>query len=167
LGLNKWLTGLALLLSLSLALFAKDPKEQGFSGKWSLIKDQSHSTEPLPDLHQQIKVKGSEVTIQNQFPEPANGIAPLVFLGIMTTSLRLNTDGTEVTNQIGPFAYVSKTTVDGNTMTTDWHAEVNGDPVQGKWVRTLSDDGRQSTLTITETSTKGQNGNATLVFKRK
>jgi hypothetical protein len=52
-------------------------------------------------------------------------------------------------------------------MTTDWHAVVNGDPVEGKWVRTVSDDGKQTTLQITETSTKGQTGNATLVFKRK
>jgi len=52
-------------------------------------------------------------------------------------------------------------------MTTDWHAQINGDEVQGKWVRTLSDDGKQTTLQITESSTKGQNGNATLVLKRK
>lgn len=165
--MSKKIMGLALVLSLTLALFAKDPKEQGFSGKWALVKDGSHSTEPLPDLHQDVKVHGSDVTIQNRFPEPANAVAPMLFLGIMTTSIQLKTDGTEVTNQIGPFAYVSKTTLDGNTMTTDWHAEVNGDSVQGKWIRTLSDDGKQTTLQINETSTKGQNGNATLVMKRK
>jgi hypothetical protein len=164
---KRWITGFALILSLTLALSAKDPKEQGFSGKWSLVKDGTHSTDPLPDLHQEVKIKGSDVTIMNRFPEPANGIAPLVFLGIMTTAIHLKTDGSEVTDQIGPFAYVSKTTLDGNTMSTDWHAVVNGDPVQGKWVRTVSDDGKQTTLQITETSTKGQNGNATLVFKRK
>lgn len=164
---KRWITGCALILSLTLALFAKDAKEQGFSGKWALVKDASHGTESLPDLHQEIKIHDSDVTIQNRFPEPANGIAPLVFLGIMTTAIHLRTDGNEVTNQIGPFLHLSKTTVDGNTMTTDWHAQINGDEVQGKWVRTLSDDGKQVTLQITETSTKGQNGNATLVLRRK
>jgi hypothetical protein len=85
----------------------------------------------------------------------------------MTTSVQLKTDGSEVQSQIGPFLFLSKTTVDNNTMTTDWHAQINGDEVQGKWVRTLSDDGKQTTLQITESSTKGQNGNATLVLKRK
>ena len=164
---KRWITGLALILSFSLALSAKSPKEQGFSGKWQLVKDASQMSAPLPDLHQDVKVHDSDVTIQNLFPEPANGIAPLVFLGIMTTSLHLKTDGNEIQNQIGPFLQISKTTVEGNTMTTEWHAQINGDEVQGKWVRTLSDDAKQTTLQITETSTKGQNGNATLVLKRK
>ncbi len=164
---TRWITGLALFLSCTLALSAKDPKEQGFSGKWQMVKDASHSSEPLADLHQQVKIHDSDITIQNQFPEPANAIAPLVFLGIMTTSLHLKADGSEVQNQIGPFLHLSKTTLQGNTMTTDWHAQINGDEVTGKWVRTLSDDGKQVTLQITESSTKGQNGNATLVLKRK
>jgi hypothetical protein len=164
---TRWLMGLALILSFTLGLSAKTPKEQGFSGKWQMVKDASHSTATLADLHQQVKVHDADVTIQNEFPEPPNAVAPLVFLGIMTTSVQLKTDGSEVQSQIGPFLFLSKTTVDNNTMTTDWHAQINGDEVQGKWVRTLSDDGKQTTLQITESSTKGQNGNATLVLKRK
>lgn len=159
--------GLALVLSFTLALSAKTPKEQGFAGKWQLVKDASQLSVPLGDLHQEVKIHDSDITIQNLFPEPANGIAPLVYLGIMTTSLHLKSDGNEITNQIGPFLHLSKTTIDGSTMTTEWHAQINGEEVQGKWVRTLSDDAKQTTLQITETSTKGQNGNATLVLKRK
>ena len=136
--------GLALILSFTLALSAKDPKDQGFSGKWSLVKDASHSSADLGDLHQQIKIHDADIVIQNQFPEPATAIAPLVFLGIMTTSIHLKSDGSEVQRtQIGPFLHISKTNMDGNTMTTDWHAQINGDEVQGKWVRTLS--GRRQT----------------------
>jgi len=92
---TRWLT-LALILSFTLGLSAKTPKEQGFSGKWQMVKDASHSTATLADLHQQVKVHDSDVTIQNEFPEPPNAIAPLVFLGIMTTAVQLKTDGSEV-----------------------------------------------------------------------
>lgn len=141
--------------------------DQGFSGKWTLVKNASHSTAPLADLLQEVKANGPDLTIQSRFPEPANGIAPLVFLGILTNTLKLKTDGHEVTNQIGPFLQISKTTLDGSSLTTEWQAEINGDRVQGKWVRTLSDDGKQVTLQINESSTKGQTGEATLVLKRK
>jgi hypothetical protein len=152
---------------LSVPIIAKDAKDQGFSGKWVLDKKESHGSEQLADLLLDIKPDGNTIVIQNRFPEPANAIAPLLYLGIMTTTLKLNTDGSETTNQIGPYTQISKTTVDGNTMTTEWHSEINGDPVQGKWIRTLSDDGKRMTLQINESSTKGQSGDATLVFHRK
>lgn len=166
---RRWITAAAALLSVVLLapLSAKDAKDKGFSGKWQLDKNASHASEPLDDLRQDIKQGDSDVIIQSRFPEPANGIAPLLYLGVMTTALRLTTGGQEITNQIGPFLHVSKTTLDGNKMTTEWHAEINGDPVEGKWVRTLSDDGKQLTFEITESSTKGQKGEATLVLKRK
>jgi hypothetical protein len=160
------LTCIAALTFLVLPIGAKDSR-QGFDGKWVLDKHSPKAPQVPDDLRQDIRQKGSEVTIQSQFKEPANGIAPLVMLGIMTSSLRLTTDGQEVQNQIGPFAQTSKTTLEGNKMETEWSAVVNGDPVQGHWTRTLSDDGKRMTLTIKETSTKGQAGDATLQFVRK
>jgi hypothetical protein len=148
-------------------LSAKDAKDQGFSGKWNMDKKASHGSDPIDDLHQDIKQSGTDLYIQSRFAEPKNGIAPLVYLGIMTTTLKLSTNGEEVTNQIGPFVQTTKTTLDGNKLTTDWHAVVNGDPVEGKWVRTLSEDGKTMTLEITESSTHGQKGDATITFKRK
>ena len=157
------ITALALLV---LPIGAKDSR-QGFDGKWVLDKASSKSPEVPDDLKQEIRQKGSDVTIQSLFKEPANGIAPLLMLGIMTSSLRLTTDGQELQNQIGPFAMTSKTTLDGKTMETEWSAVVNGDPVQGHWTRTLSDDGKRMTLHVKESSTKGQGGEATLQFVRK
>jgi hypothetical protein len=166
---KRWITALAAVLGLLLSLpaSAKDPKDQGFAGKWVLDKNNSQGSEMLADLRQDTKQSGTDFTIQNRFPEPANGVAPLLYLGIMTTSITLKTDGQESKSQVGPYMLVSKTTVDGNTMTTEWHSEISGDPVQGKWVRTLSDDGKRTTLVITESSTHDQKGNATLVLRRK
>ncbi len=42
-----------------------------------------------------------------------------------------------------------KTTMDGNKLMTEWAAQINGDPVEGHWVHTLSDDGKHMTLDIT------------------
>jgi hypothetical protein len=156
----------AALSVLMLPLCGKD-RDQGFGGKWVLDKKTPKAPQCPDDLRQDIRQQGSEITIQSRFKEPENGLAPLLYLGIMTSSLRLTTDGQDAPNQIGPFQQVSKTTLDGNKMETDWTATVNGDEVKGHWTRTLADDGKHMTLAIKESSTKGQGGEATLQFVRK
>jgi hypothetical protein len=84
----------------------------------------------------------------------------------MTNRLELSADGSERQNQIGPFQQASKTTLDGNTMTTQWTAVIRGDDVNGKWIRTVDADGKTMTLDISESS-KGQDHQATLKFRRK
>lgn len=156
-------TALALF---SVPLCAKD-RDQGFGGKWVLDKKSTSAPQSPEDLREEIRQQGSEITIQSRYKEPANGITPLLYLGVMAGSIRLTTDGQETPNQIGPFQVVYKTTLEGNKMETDWNGVVNGDPVQGHWTRTLSDDGKHMTLQIKESSTKGQAGEATLQFVRK
>jgi hypothetical protein len=142
-------------------------KDEGFSGRWIVEK----SGDPSPDtplgLVSKIKQDSSSVTIESAFKEPENGIVPLLYLGVMTTKLRLGLDGTVQQNQIGPFQMAAKTTVSGNIMETDWTAVVQGDSVQGHWTHTLAPDGKHMTLEIKESSTKGQAGQATLHFVRK
>lgn len=157
---------LTVLAVLALPNYAKD-SGQGFAGKWVLDKKSAKPSQAPEDLRQDIRQQGSDITIQSRFREPANGIAPLLFLGIMTSSLHLTSDGRDTQNQIGPFQQASKTTVDGNKMETDWTAVVNGDEVKGHWVRTLSEDGKHMTLDIKESSTKGQGGEASIQFVRK
>ncbi|MDQ2948662.1 MAG: hypothetical protein M3Y27_22445 [Acidobacteriota bacterium] len=157
---------ITVLTVLALPICAKD-SDQSFAGKWVLDKKGPRAPQCPDDLRQDIRQRGSEITIQSKFKEPANGIAPLLFLGIMTSSLSLTTDGQTAQNQIGPFQQASKTTVDGRKMETEWNAMVNGDEVKGHWTRTLSEDGKHMTLEIKESSTKGQGGDATVQFVRK
>jgi hypothetical protein len=145
---------------------AKDSSD-GFSGKWVLDK---HSPRPgdAPDsLQTKIKQDGTGLTLESSFGEPKSGVVPLLYLGIMTNKLHLSTDGQEQQAQIGPFMAAFKTTMDGNKLMTDWKAQINGDPVEGHWVHTLSDDGKHLTLEIHESSTHGQHAEATLNFVRK
>lgn len=137
----------------------------GFDGKW-VIDRSSTGDEPVPvHLVQKMKTNGSEIEVESTFAEPAGGVVPLLYVGIMAGKLTLASDGSERQNQIGPFQQASKTTLDGSTMATDWTAVIKGEPVQGKWVRTLSPDGRAMTLEIQESS-KGVDHRAMLKFRR-
>jgi len=158
---------LSILLAVILAAASAD---RGFDGKWVLDKNTSNAaTTPPPDgLQQRIKTNGNHIVIESVFKEPANAIAPLLYLGVMTTTLQLDLDGNDAVNQIGPFMQTSKTTMDGNKIDTDWVARhTSGEVVNGHWTRTLSGDGKHMTLEIKESSTQGQSGSATLNFVKK
>ena len=142
-------------------------KDEGFSGKWVLDKGSQRPGDAPNNLEQRIKQDHSGVTIESSFKEPANGVVPLLYLGVMTTRLHLSTNGETQQNQIGPFQMGSKTTINGNQMETEWTAMAKNDQVQGHWTHTLSDDGRHLTLEIKESSTQGQQAEATLHFVRK
>ena len=147
--------------------FPAYPKDEGFSGRWVLDKGSQLPAGGPGNLQTRIKQDGSGLTIESTFREPDNGIVPLVYLGVMTTKLRLSLDGSQQQNAIGPFQMASKTSMNGKQMETEWTAMVKGDQVQGHWTHTLSDDGKHMTLEIKESSTQGQSGQATLHFVKK
>lgn len=153
-----------LFLSFGMLLHAKD---DGFTGKWVLDKGSPKSGDVPNNLQTRIKEDGTNVTFENTFREPENGVVPLLYLGLMTTHLRLGTDGQEQQNTIGPFQMASKTIVDGKEMQTDWTATIQGDHVQGHWTHRLSDDGKHMTWEIKQSSAQGQEREATLHFVRK
>ncbi len=150
---------------LSLASAKDNP--DSYSGKWVLDKRAARPGDAPNALETKIKQDNTGLTIESSFKEPDNGVVPLLYLGVMTNKLRLATDGQEQQTQIGPFMAVFKTTMDGNKLLTDWKAQVNGDPIEGHWIHTLSEDGKHMTLNITESSTHGQHAEATLNFVRK
>ncbi len=145
---------------------AKDNPDS-YSGKWVLDKHSPRPGDAPNSLETKIKQDNSGVTIESSFKEPDSGVVPLLYLGVMTNKLHLTTDGQQQQSQIGPFMAVFKTTMDGNKLMTEWKAQINGDPVEGHWVHTLSDDGKHMTLEIQESSTHGQHAEATLNFVRK
>jgi len=148
------------------ALLAAGRDQSGFEGKWILDRD-STGDETVPvNLVQKLKKTGRGFEVDSTFAEPTTGTVPLLYVGIMTNMLTLSTDGSEQQNQIGPFQQACKTTVDGNTMTTEWTAVIKGDQVNGKWIRTLDADGKIMMLEIQETS-KGEDHKAMLKFRRK
>jgi len=138
-----------------------------FSGKWVLDKHSPRPGDAPNSLETRIKQDSSGVTIESSFKEPDNAVVPLLYLGVMSNKLRLTMDGQEQQTQIGPFMATFKSAMEGNKLTTEWAAQINGDQVQGHWIHTLSGDGKRMTLEIQETSTHGQHAEATLQFVRK
>ncbi len=159
-----------LLFTIAFVVFAtasaKDNPDS-FSGRWVLDKHAPRPGDAPNNLETKIKQDNSGLTIESTFKDPDDGVVPLLYLGVMTNKLHLNTDGQEQQTQIGPFMAVFKTTMDGNKLLTDWKAEIKGDTVEGHWVHTLSSDGKHMTLDIKESSTHDQHAEATLSFVRK
>lgn len=155
-----------ILLLSALPVFAAD--KSPFVGKWVLDKSQGQAADQAPDgLTQNIKQKGNDLLIQSIWKEPKDGVYRMTLVGVTTTDLKLPLDGSEVDNQIGPYAMKLKTQQEGNKLTTQWSSAMKETKGQGQWVRTVSDDGKQMTLEITGVSPTGQPSNAKLVFKRK
>ena len=138
-----------------------------FEGKWDIDKKKTQAKGFPEDLRCEIRNDPAGLMIRSQYREPKNAIYPLLWVGIMTYELPLSIDGTEKTNQIGPWTHVSKTSIDGRKMTTDWRATMENGSVEGQWIRTVSDDGREMQLQIIAKASDGRRMDQTLVFKRK
>ncbi|MGH9632737.1 MAG: hypothetical protein ACRD7E_30910 [Bryobacteraceae bacterium] len=139
-----------------------------FEGNWEMDRKRSPDAAGAPDnLKQEIQVNGDQVVIRSDFKQPEDGVYPLLWVGIMVTQdLKLSNNGQQVENQIGPFAHVSRTKIDGKSMVTEWTAAHEGGSVNGKWTRTLSAGGKELTLDIYAKSSDGRVLNKKLLFKR-
>ena len=161
------LTGLSVACLLCAGVLGKEAPS-GFSGTWDIDKNQSTASSELPDaLQQQIKHKKSEMVIKSKWIDRRDGVSPLVLLGVMTTELKLKTDGRQVNKQFGPFMTTTSTTQVGDAVVTKWQVNANGEPISSEWRRTLSPDGRTMTLDITQALRNGKNSTAKLVFWRR
>jgi len=148
------------------------PAGRSFDGKWVMDKKASPSVQVAPAaLIQQFKSEGDKLVIRSNYQQPKNGVYPIFWLGVMTEELELRPDGSELVSSIGPYQYVSKTKQDGNKLVTDWVANLaNGDTtgkVEGQWVRTISEDGKEMTMEMSGKCSDGRQMQATLVFHKK
>jgi hypothetical protein len=161
------LIGLCAAFLLCTGVSGKDA-ESGFSGTWDFDKSQSTASSDIPNgLQQQIKHNKSEMVIKSKWMEPETGVAPLVLLGVMTSELKLKTDGRLAKKQFGPFITTSSTKQDGDIVVTNWQVNANGEPMSSEWRRTLASDGKTMMLDIQQSTRNGKNSNAKLVFRRR
>jgi len=155
------------VVSVGLSFAAKND-ERSFEGKWKLDKKRLDQSAKAPaELEQRLRMKGSKLIIESKYEEPESGLYPLHWLGVMTYRFELNTDGSETVNFIGPFRHESKTTIEGNRMTTDWNAGIENGTANGQWVRTLSPDGKEMNLQVKGKASDGRIIDSTLVFFRR
>lgn len=158
----------ALLACCVAAAPAANSSVEPFEGKWKLDTKETKAKGGPEDLEVEIRSNGADgLVVRSKYREPKNAVYPLMWVGIMTTELPLTVGGSETTNQIGPFAHVSRTSVEGNRMVTDWRAALENGQVEGQWIRTVSNDGKQMTLQIISKASDGRRMDQTLVFRRK
>lgn len=161
------LAAVAFFAAVATPAFAKNDL-QSIEGKWVMDNKNGKSAADAPGhLAEEIKVDGNTLVIKSKYDQPQNGIYPLAWLGIMTEKLELGTDGQETVNQIGPYRHVSKTSIEGTTITTTWTATNDPGSVEGQWVRTLSEDGKTMTLQVKGKASDGRTIDNTVVFRRK
>jgi hypothetical protein len=141
-------------------------KDEGFSGTWVLDTKSPQPANAPNKLKTKIKQKGSHVTIESTFDEPAGGVLPLLYMGVLAKSVKLDGNGHPQKHAIGPFHFQTKTTIPGNQMLTEWIAAMHGSQVEGHWTHTLTDPGR-FTLEIQERPSPDKEEKATLYFVRK
>lgn len=158
----------AIILSFILSLPVWAAEKGPFDGKW-VADSETALTEGTPDIRElQIKQKGNEIVIKSKYVEPRNGIYPLLWLGVMAYELKLNADGSDTVNLLGPYKHQSKTTVEGLKMTTQFQAANEaGEAVSGQWIRSVSEDGKQLTCQIQTKASDGRTLDQTLTFRRK
>ena len=143
-------------------------KDAGFNGTWLLDKDSPQPVNAPNEMKAKIKQKGTRVTIESTFSEPADGKVPLLYLGVMVNRVRLDANGKPQHNMIGPVHLQTNTTITGNQMLTEWRAATQGAQVaqvEGHWTHTLK-DANHLVLQIQECPTNGQEARATLFFVR-
>jgi hypothetical protein len=158
------------LLGLIFALDVYGAAKTGLEGKWVMDKNQSGDmASGAPEIREvELKQDGTEWVVKSKYVEPRTGMYPLLWLGVMAYELKLNGDGSETINLLGPFKHQSKTRVEGNKMTTEFvAANEAGEAVSGQWIRTVSEDGRQMTCEIKTKASDGRTLDKTLTFKRK
>ena len=155
--------GILLLAAIGGSAGARD---DSFSGTWILDASRPQPAKTPNQFKMKIKQKGSRVSIESAFSEPADGVVPLLYLGIMAKRLTLRTDGEQQKTMVGPFAMQTKTVVQGDQMLTDWAASASGTPVQGHWTHTLKDP-NVLIIEIQESTAGSEAAEATLYFVRK
>ena len=115
-----------------------------------------------------VNQSSTELRISSRWKEPENGQYPLTLVGLLTPKLTFSSDGREDLNQAGPFVIHSKTRWNGTRLTTTWStSELMGTTFNGQWIRSVSADGRESTLDMHATSSQGRRSDASLKFRRK
>lgn len=158
--------GIGLIIIALLTCSAAAAKHDGFSGTWLLDKDCPQPPNAPMDLKTKIKQKDSRVTLESTFREPAGGVVPLIYLGVMTERMKLATNGRPQDNRFGPFLMRTQTRLQGNQMITDWVAVVGKAQVDGHWTHTLK-DADHLILEIRQHSATGEEREATLYLVRK
>jgi hypothetical protein len=136
------------------------------SGEWELVS--AVGTTPPDEFVMKTDQSATTFRVHSRWKEPANGEYGLMLVGLLTPELTFSIGGGEDLNQSGPFVIHSKTQWRDARLITKWNtSELLGVSFEGEWVRSVSADGRESTLEIHAKSSQGRRADAVLLFRKK
>lgn len=135
------------------------------SGEWELVS--AVGTTPPVGFVMQTNQSSTTFRVNSHWREPEHGEYGLTLVGLLTPELTFSADGREDLNQSGPFVIHSKTRWNGARLITIWNtSEFLRVSFEGRWVRSLSADGRELTLEIYAKSSQGRHSDAVLKFRK-
>ena len=136
------------------------------SGEWEFVS--AVGTTPPDEFVMKTDQSATTFRVHSRWKEPENGAYGLMLVGLLTPELTFSVGGVEEMNQSGPFVIHSKTQWRGARLITTWNtSEFGGMSFEGEWVRSVSADGRESTLEIHAKSSQGRRAEAVLRFRKK
>jgi hypothetical protein len=145
---------------------AQQPTQPDLSGEWELVS--AVGTTPPDEFVMKTDQSATTFRVHSRWKEPGNGEYGLMLVGLLTPELTFSIGGGEDLNQSGPFVIHSKTQWRDARLMTTWNtSELLGVSFEGEWVRSVSADGRESTLEIHAKSSQGRRADAVLLFRKK
>jgi len=159
---------LVFLSAIVLTLAEAQQQKTDFSGHWMLDVAKCEAPVAPPEMEQVVEYKDHVLRWTTTLADANASRMMLPFLmGIADPKEQLRTDGVEETVRNGPFERTSRTVWDGHKLVTTWTMKTPQDPPEGKWVRSLSADGKMQTIDIEFRSAMMGTVQAKLVFSRR
>jgi hypothetical protein len=135
------------LFGATLAARAEQEKPD-FSGTWTLDADRTEGPFTPPAMTQVIDHKDPVFKWTTKFKEEGTPKLPVFLTGFAVPSGEVKTDAHYETTKIQAGERETRTMWNGQRLVTTWTIRTLHDPSQGKWQRSLSDDGKTQTVDL-------------------
>ena len=161
---------LSLVLLSAIAVLPAAPQQTkpDFSGRWVLDLTKTEAPAQPPEMEQVIDHKDPVLKWTTKFKDTGASETMLPFLiGIADGQAEVRADGKEEAVKNGPFERRSHTVWDGQRLVTTWTMKTPQDPPEGRWVRSLSADGKTQIIDIEFRSAVMGTVQAKLIFSKR
>jgi hypothetical protein len=146
---------------------AQPQSKPDFSGRWELDLAKSEAPATPPAMVQNVEYDYPTLRWTTVFKDANAGRMTLPFLMVIADREgEVTASGNEEVVKTGSFERRSRTALEGQRLVTTWTMKTPQDSPEGRWVRSLSADGKTQTVEIEFHSALMGNLSAKLVFSK-
>jgi hypothetical protein len=149
------------------AVLRAQPAKPDFSGTWELDPDRTEGPFTPPAMTQTVDHKDPVFKWTTKFKDEGTPKVPMFLTGFAVPSGEVKSDAHYETVKLQAGERETRTMWTGQKMVTTWTIRTLHDPSQGKWQRSLSEDGKTQTVDIEFRSTMMGVVQAKLVFVKR